>query len=71
METGVSFGDYILKCRMEKAIKLLQENKLKVYHIAGMLGYQSSHYFIKVFKKYYGLTPQEFKNRLIATPITS
>lgn len=60
-ETGIGLGDYVMKCRMEKAASLLRDNKLKVYHIAHMLGYQTSHYFIKVFKKYYGLTPQEYK----------
>ncbi|TDF98066.1 response regulator [Paenibacillus piri] len=62
-ETGEGFSDYILKCRMERAAALLKDNKLKVYHIANLLGYQTSHYFIKVFKKFYGLTPQEFKCR--------
>ena len=26
------------------------------------LGYQNPHYFIKVFKKHFGLTPQEYRN---------
>lgn len=62
MEKGISVSDYIMQCRMERAAELLKDKKLKIYHIANLLGYQTSHYFIKVFKKFYGLTPQEFKS---------
>ncbi|TBL75155.1 response regulator [Paenibacillus thalictri] len=62
LETGVSLSDFVTKARMEKAAQLLRNKHDKVYAVAGKLGYQTPHYFIKVFKKYYGITPQEYKS---------
>ncbi len=64
LETGNSFSAYLLNVRMEKAAELLADPKLKVYEIALQLGYQTPHYFIKVFKQHYGVTPQEYRNNL-------
>ncbi|MCR8635284.1 response regulator transcription factor [Paenibacillus radicis (ex Xue et al. 2023)] len=61
VETGCCISDYVMKIKMDKAVELLRNKNEKVYNIASQLGYQTPHYFIKVFKKYYGMTPQEFK----------
>ncbi|NHN34195.1 response regulator transcription factor [Paenibacillus agricola] len=61
VETGMGISEYVMKVKMEKAVELLQNKKEKIYNIARQLGYQTPHYFIRVFKKYYGVTPQEFK----------
>lgn len=61
METGTGISDYVMKVKMEKAVELLRSKNEKIYNIASQLGYHTPHYFIKVFKKYYGVTPQEFK----------
>jgi two-component system response regulator YesN len=47
---------------MEKASYLLINNNEKVYKISKKVGYQNVPYFIKVSKKYYGNTPQEFRD---------
>lgn len=60
-ETGENITDYLLRLRMEKAAYLLQHNQAKVYEVGSMLGYNNTAYFIKVFKKHFGLTPQEFR----------
>lgn len=60
-ETGESFTDYIIRVRMEKAIEYLREGKYKVYQISTMVGYNNIKYFYKLFKKYTGLTPSEYK----------
>ncbi|WP_240420608.1 response regulator [Paenibacillus periandrae] len=61
VETGIGISDYVMKVKMEKAVELLRNKHEKIYNIASQLGYQTPHYFIRVFKKYYGVTPQEFK----------
>jgi two-component system response regulator YesN len=61
VETGTGISDYVMKVKMEKAVELLRSKNEKIYNIASQLGYHTPHYFIKVFKKYYGVTPQEFK----------
>lgn len=61
-ETGESLGDYIIRIRMERAHYLLKHTNKKIYEITSELGYQNPQYFSKMFKKYYGLTPLEFRD---------
>jgi two-component system response regulator YesN len=62
LETGESLGDYIIRKRMDKAVFLLKNSNLKIYEITAQLGYQNPQYFSKIFKRFYGLTPQEFRD---------
>lgn len=62
LETGENISDYITRQKLEKALQLLKFSPLKIYEIAIEIGYQNPNYFIKVFKKHFGLTPQEYRN---------
>ncbi|MEF2244786.1 response regulator [Paenibacillus sp. IITD108] len=62
METGQSITEYIFQVRMNSAEQLLQQTRGKVQDIAVACGYQSTPYFIKVFREYSGMTPQEYRN---------
>ncbi|MBN2979911.1 MULTISPECIES: response regulator [Cohnella] len=62
LETGENVSDFVLRLKMEKAVSLLADPALKNYEIALLLGYQNPNYFIKVFKKYYSVTPQDYRN---------
>ncbi|MDQ0494522.1 response regulator transcription factor [Paenibacillus brasilensis] len=62
-EYGVNLSDYLCRIRMDKAKLLLLNDKLRLHHIAGMVGYQDEKYFGKVFKKLEGVTPGEFRKR--------
>ncbi|MDQ0087047.1 two-component system response regulator YesN [Paenibacillus anaericanus] len=64
LETGEGISEYILRVRMEKASMLLAQSPEKIYEISIMLGYQKPSYFIQLFKKFYGVTPQEYRNKL-------
>ncbi|MEF3308624.1 response regulator [Paenibacillus sp. GYB004] len=64
LETGENLSDFVLRLKMEKAAVLLADPSLKNYEVALRLGYQNPNYFIKVFKKYYSVTPQEFRQKL-------
>ena len=59
-ETGCTVNDYITKYRIQKAIKLLKEGRLKVYEVADEVGYKDIRYFSTTFKKYTGSTPSDF-----------
>ena len=61
---GVNLYDYVINVRMEKASELLHNTSLKSYEIAEKVGYTNSAYFSISFKKYYGCTVSEYKNRL-------
>lgn len=63
--TGENIGDYLLALRMERAAFLLKNTVLKVNEITFLLGYAATPHFIKVFKKHYGVTPQEFREGVI------
>jgi len=62
-----SIFDYICHCKMEKAKSLLQNPKLKLYEITELVGYSHTSYFASVFKKYVGMTPNEYRMRNAAT----
>ncbi|OXM85419.1 response regulator [Paenibacillus rigui] len=64
LETGENLSDYILRLKMEMAAAMLANRSVKNYEIALKLGYQNPNYFNKVFKKYYSLTPQEYRLKL-------
>lgn len=61
-ETGEGLGDYIIRKRMEHALYLLKNTNKKIYEITTELGYQNPQYFSKLFKKHYGMTPNEFRD---------
>lgn len=47
--------------RIEKAIKLLHKTELQVYEIAEQTGYASQHYFSTAFKKFVGVSPNQYR----------
>jgi two-component system response regulator YesN len=62
-ETGENISDFILRFRMDKAGILLRTTDIKIYDLAGQLGFLTPPYFSKLFKKHYKLTPQEYRDR--------
>lgn len=60
-EVGVSFSNYIKKCRVNKAKELLCGTDLKLYQIAEQVGYMDAKYFSKVFKDITGQLPTEYR----------
>jgi two-component system response regulator YesN len=62
-ETGEYFSQYVMQVRIEKAQQWLKaQPEMKVYELAEKTGFGlNSQYFIKVFKKYTGKTPKEYK----------
>ncbi len=64
MYAGVSFTQYLLKVRMEKAKELLVTSpNLKIKEVALMVGYDYDNVqnFTRAFKKYFGRSPQHYK----------
>lgn len=60
-EIGQNITDYISGLRTEKAASLLRNSKLSIAEIAAFVGYSDSNYFVKVFKKHYGMTPSAYR----------
>lgn len=62
---GVSPGQYIAQCRMNKAAELVTDTKFKINEIARMLGYADQYSFSKAFKKSYGESPANFRKKAV------
>lgn len=57
--TGKHFTEYVTDLRVEIAREKLLESDKKIYEVAQEVGYRDVKYFNKLFKKRYGLTPEE------------
>jgi two-component system response regulator YesN len=62
---GYNFSDYINMLRIKKAKELLISNSLSIKEVCYSVGYSDPNYFSKVFKKYEGLSPKEYKIKLV------
>ena len=60
-KVGVSFVQYVTKCRMDKAKELLKDSSMKLADIAETLGMGNVQSFIRTFKKYEGMTPGQYR----------
>jgi AraC-like DNA-binding protein len=57
----LSFGDYIRKLRIEKAIQLLNESDRSLAEIAYLTGFSDQSHFARIFKKHTGKKPSEYR----------
>ncbi|MBP1576519.1 MAG: AraC family transcriptional regulator, partial [Oscillospiraceae bacterium] len=63
-ETGETLTEHVNRKRVKFAMRLLGTTRLQVQTIAQHCGILDVHYFSKVFKKYAGMTPKEYRNSL-------
>ena len=56
-DLSVTFSEYLLGLRMEKARELITEYHIPLSKIPEIVGYIDISHFYKVFKKFYGITP--------------
>lgn len=61
--------EYITKLRMEAAKEMLGSNK-KVLDIALALGYNNVQSFFRYFKKYYKMTPIQYRRKYFINTVT-
>ena len=62
-ETGINLNYYINEKRMQKAKELLQSSELKIKDVASAVGMDDQLYFNKVFKKYFNMTPSDYRKQ--------
>ena len=62
--TAKSIAAYIIDVRMEKAKELITETNQPIKKITEKVGFTSNNYFYTVFKKYFGITPTEYRRHL-------
>ncbi|MDR1797924.1 MAG: response regulator [Clostridiales Family XIII bacterium] len=63
--TGENYVSYVTKKRVGKAIEQMQNTDFNIGEIAEKSGYQNANYFCRMFKKNTGMTPSEFRNKML------
>jgi transcriptional regulator GlxA family with amidase domain len=61
---GVSPMQYLNRLRLHAAISYLANTKMPVQQIAEATGFNSIHYFSRLFKQKYGCSPLEWRDRM-------
>ena len=51
--------------RLEKAKELLKDETQKVKDVGAMVGYESSAHFVSIFRKKFGMTPNEYRRIIL------
>ncbi len=64
-EMGVTFSDYLTKVRVSRAKELLMEGR-SMEDVSECVGYRDGNYFIKIFKKYVGVTPSKYRKSVLS-----
>ena len=59
--TGSSFKEYLNLVRIEESKRLLANTDYSIIDISIAVGFEDQSYFSKVFKKYTGLTPKQYR----------
>lgn len=59
---GMGYCEYVTRQRLVKAADLLLKTDEKIYQIVKQVGFESAPYFIRIFKREYGCTPQMYRN---------
>ncbi len=67
-EFDYNFSAYVTDKRLEKSRELLADPLVKVYEIAETLGWADVSNFIKVFKKKFGISPDEYRKVASGAP---
>ena len=59
---GVTFRDYLLKVRLERAKALLSADDVSISEVAQMVGFGDLPRLDKVFKRYTGFSPSAYRS---------
>lgn len=64
---GVNISDYIDSVRIKRAKELLENENVKIYEVAKMVGYETAASFTRFFRKATGRSPQEYHNEVLSS----
>ncbi|MBQ3135478.1 MAG: helix-turn-helix transcriptional regulator [Oscillospiraceae bacterium] len=60
--TGMNFSSFLFQCRMQEAARLLQQTDISINQVAEQCGYPAISTFYRNFKKFYQMTPADYKD---------
>ena len=69
--TGIKFVDYVAHARFKNACDLLRNSRLRISEIAFAVGFQSLSQFNRVFKRFSGESPTQYRanKRMAPEPV--
>jgi AraC family transcriptional regulator, arabinose operon regulatory protein len=60
--TGYTPKQYITNLRLQNAKELLNNHSLSISDVANLVGYDNQLYFSRIFRKYIGMSPSEYRD---------
>jgi AraC-like DNA-binding protein len=60
---GLPPKQYVVQCRIDRAKILLVRTDEPIKRIASQIGYENEFFFYRIFKKYAGITPDEYRHQ--------
>ena len=66
---NLSFGDYIRKLRIDKALDMLKSSSHSLSEIAYLTGFSDQSHFTRIFKKVVGKNPSEFRKKSVKSKL--
>ena len=60
-DVGISIREFLQCLRIEEACKLLAQTPLPIAAIAAAVGYQDTRHFSKLFRRFQGISPKEYR----------
>lgn len=64
-QTGENFINYLTLRRVETAKQLLADGRLNIKNICTEVGYNDPNYFSRLFKRFEGVTPTEYREQML------
>lgn len=61
--SGTSFSKALTKKRMDTALDLILGTNMKILEISDICGFSDRHYFSRCFKKYFGISPKQVREK--------
>ena len=61
---GTTFREKLTRTRMDHAAWLLRATEKRANEIASLVGYSSEAGFYQMFRRYFGVTPQQYRNQI-------
>ena len=60
-EHGLTFRNFVVRMRIERAAELMARSKVSVTYAAFMVGFNDLSYFARMFRKQLGVTPSSYR----------
>src|SRR6476659_9319503 len=67
--TGINFVEFVARTRFQNACDLLRNGNLRVSEIAFAAGFQSLSQFNRIFKRFSGKSPTQYRAAALGAPI--